>query len=311
MSGYPKNPILGWCGLWQLYFHCSMFPNNTKSPCCPNQTFVALSSANHSLPLLDCGHCHLTGTRQESRKSINWETWVRLKNFPIRGARIEKKYLFDVIQNIIIFHSTFPFIMYPFNGVKWIIKTELRNYNCCILFRYDNVLFVNEWKRKSLNSFFLNLSNQSKWNCFSCEVPKCKYYSKKIYQTEKKTRCKQQTEEIKDKSMNMDQMRPLPGSFGRQEWCHWKEEDHINSIFEKYISFVASFIENQCCFFSFAAPEHWQNPTEGTRHLTLLSWKIRLGWVGIVAKFCLCFEMKTFGFNILHSFKLQALQGER
>jgi hypothetical protein len=96
----------------------------------------------------------------------------------------------------------------PFNSVKGIIKNRIEQ------LLGSGTLFVNKWKRKSLNSFFFNPSNQNKGNCFSCEVPKHKYYSKKIYQTEKKTRCKPQTEEIKDKTMNMDQMRHLPGSFG-------------------------------------------------------------------------------------------------
>ena len=146
----------------------------------------------------------------------------------------------------------------------------------CILLRWN--FFYSSIGGKGNHSavFSFDLSNQNKWNCISCGVSKRKYYLKKIHQTEKKTRCKLESEEIKDNTMNMDQMRPLPGNLGRQEGCLWKEGGHIISIFDKYISFIASFIENQCCFFSFAAPEHWQNPTEGTRHLTLLSWKIRL-----------------------------------
>ena len=49
------------------------------------------------------------------------------------------------------------------------------------------------------------------------KFPNANITQRKSIKQRKKTRCKQQTEEIKDKSMNMDQMRPLPGSFGRQE----------------------------------------------------------------------------------------------
>lgn len=41
--------------------------------------------------------------------------------------------------------------------------------------------------------------------------------------------------------------------------------------------FLDSSKENQASLFTVAAPEGMPDPTEGTRHLTLLSWKIRLG----------------------------------
>jgi hypothetical protein len=49
-----------------------------------------------------------------------------------------------------------------------------------VLLLYNYLLFVNKWKRESLNSFFSNLSNRNKWKCFSCEVPKYKYDVTKI-----------------------------------------------------------------------------------------------------------------------------------
>ena len=90
-------------------------------------------------------------------------------------------------------------------------------------------------EKKIAQQFLLYLSSKNKVNCFNCKVFKCKYYIKEIHQPEKKTRFRLQTEEIKDKMMNMDQMRPLPESFGRHEWCLWKEDDHINSIFNEYM----------------------------------------------------------------------------
>ena len=130
--------------------------------------YVALNSANCSLSVLDFGHCQTSQQGHGSRKSINWETQGRLRNCPIWGARIEKE---------IICHTTFTFITVfpPFNSVKGIIKNRIEQ------LLGSGTLFVNKWKRKSLKSFFFNLSNLNKGNCFSCEVPKFKYYSTEIH----------------------------------------------------------------------------------------------------------------------------------
>ena len=118
-------------------------------------------------------------------------------------------------------------------------------------FCWDVIFFQSSIMGKENRSAFFSLNYQTKTTetVSLVEFPKANTTKKKINQTEKKTRCKLETEEIQDNTMNMDQMRPLPGSFGRQEWCLWKEDGHIISIFDNYISFMASFIENQCCFF--------------------------------------------------------------
>ena len=49
------------------------------------------------------------------------------------------------------------------------------------------------------------------------EFPNANITQRKSIKQREKTRCKLETEEAKDNKMNIDQMRPLPGSFGRQE----------------------------------------------------------------------------------------------